>query len=506
MPMREAVSGQEEDLRSTERSLLGTLAGVLSAVPDYLFSWLVELDEEAVPLFESRRLSQTIGRSVPLGPLDLLRASVHSAESDRLEMLIQAMTDGSDDVSGDLLVIRDDGAVHQITLSGVCTPEPDGGVRVEGVIRDLGPPDAIRQQLEAALEAASHADDEREAADLVLTDIISQLATVSVTDHLTGAKNRRHFMTTLRDALERADLIDPPAVLLPEIPDAETFAWRAEAIRRSISAHPVLLLDGTELTVTASCGGAVWRSGETGEALVDAADRGLYAAKRGGRDRTRLAASLTADELAAEEPEVFQLARGLALAVTVREASPEQHCKEVADLAGRIAAELGLSEAVVLQCRLGGWLHDIGKLAIPDRVLQAPVGSEDARAILRTHVELGADIASRLAARGGAVNAVRHHHERYDGTGYPDALTGDSIPIEARIVAAADAWSAIRNGRAYQAALAPAEALDQLRASAGRSLDPAVVDALTVVVTASPELTSGRTGRRAPVGRRSEAA
>ena len=557
MPMREAVSGQEEDLRSTERSLLGTLAGVLSAVPDYLFSWLVELDEEAVPRFESRRLSQTIGRSVPLGPLDLLRASVHSAESDRLEMLIQAMTDGSDDVSGDLLVIRDDGAVHQITLSGVCTPEPDGGVRVEGVIRDLGPPDAIRQQLEVALEAASHANDEREAADLVLTDIISQLATASVTDHLTGAKNRRHFMTTLRDALERADLIDPPAVLLldldrfksvndtyghlagdtvlvavaerlrgaireadtvaryggeefavllPEIPDAETFAWRAEVIRRSISAHPVLLPDGTELTVTASCGGAVWRSGETGEALVDAADRGLYAAKRGGRDRTRLAASLTADELAAEEPEVFQLARGLALAVTVREASPEQHCEEVADLAGRIAAELGLSEAVVLQCRLGGWLHDIGKLAIPDRVLQAPVGSEDARAILRTHVELGADIASRLAALGGAVNAVSHHHERYDGTGYPDALTGDSIPIEARIVAAADAWSAIRNGRAYQAALAPAEALDQLRASADRNLDPAVVDALTAVVTASPELTSGRTGRRAPVGRRSEAA
>ena len=67
--MREAVSGEEDDLRSTERSLLGTLAGVLSAVPDYLFAWLVEPDEEAVPLFESRRLSQTLGRSVPLGPL-----------------------------------------------------------------------------------------------------------------------------------------------------------------------------------------------------------------------------------------------------------------------------------------------------------------------------------------------------------------------------------------------------------------------------------------------------
>jgi diguanylate cyclase (GGDEF)-like protein/putative nucleotidyltransferase with HDIG domain len=557
MPMREAVSGQDDDLRSTERSLLGTLAGVLSAVPDYLFAWLVEPDEEAVPLFESRRLSQTIGRSVPLGPLDLLRASVDAAESDRLEVLIRAMTDGSDEVSGDLLVVRDDGETHQVTLTGVCTPEPDGGVRVEGVIRDLGPPGAIREQLEAALEEASHAYDVRVATQQVLEDRNRQLAELSATDHLTGAKNRRHFMQTLRDELERTDRIDSPAallidvdrfksvndtyghlagdavliavadrlraairegdtvaryggeefaVLLPEIPDDETLEWRAEAIRRSISVTPVLLPGGTELTVTASCGAAVWTPGETDEALLDAADRGLYAAKRGGRDATRLVSSLTFDELAADEPEVFQLARGLALAVTVREASPELHCEEVATLAGRIAVELGLSEGVALRCRLGGWLHDIGKLAIADRVLQAPAGSEEARAVLRTHVELGADIVSRLAALGGAAGAVRHHHERYDGTGYPDRLAGDDIPIDARIVAAADAWSALRHGRPYQAALDPAGALEQLRASAGLSLDPAVVAALAVVVTAQPDLTSARPGRPTRVERRSEAA
>src|SRR5207344_3289887 len=76
MPMRSAVSEPDDDLRSTERSLLGTLAGVLSAVPDYLFAWLLEPDEEAVPLFESRRLAVLLGRQVPLGPLDLLRAAV----------------------------------------------------------------------------------------------------------------------------------------------------------------------------------------------------------------------------------------------------------------------------------------------------------------------------------------------------------------------------------------------------------------------------------------------
>ena len=115
----------------------------------------------------------------------------------------------------------------------------------------------------------------------------------------------------------------------------------------------------------------------------------------------------------------------------------------MAELAGRIAVELGLSESVAVRCRLGGWLHDIGKLAIPDRVLQESRTSDEARAGMHKHVEHGADIVSRLWALGGAYAAVRHHHERYDGTGYPDALAGDEIPIDARIVAAADAFSAI---------------------------------------------------------------
>ena len=85
-----------------------------------------------------------------------------------------------------------------------------------------------------------------------------------------------------------------------------------------------------------------------------------------------------------------------------------------------------------------------------------------------------------------------------DGTGYPDGLAGDQIPIDARIVAAADAWSAIRAGRSYQEALDPSRALQQIQASAGKSLDPAVVAALTAVVTAAPEVTSVRPGRPAP--------
>jgi diguanylate cyclase (GGDEF)-like protein/putative nucleotidyltransferase with HDIG domain len=551
------VSVPDDDLRSTERSLLGTLAGVLSAVPDYLFAWLVEPDSDAVPLFESRRLAVLLDRQVPLGPLDLLRAAVEPAHAERLEVLLHAFTDGSEEVSGNLIVVRDDGRRHEIALVATCTPDPDHGVRVEGVIRDLGPPDAIRDELEQALAEVSSMDAQREAAQMVLADRNDQLAELSITDHLTGARNRRCFMQVLQAEISRDDRIDPPgvllldidrfksvndtyghqagdavliavadrlrsvvregdtvaryggeefAVLLPEIPDDATLEARAEAIRRAVSIAPIAAAGGTELQVTASCGAATWAHGESDEAVLDAADRALYAAKRGGRDQTRLAASLTSEDRSAEEPEAFQLARGLALAVTVREASPEHHCEEVAELAGGIAEQLGLSDTVAVRCRLGGWLHDIGKLAIPDRVLQATTLTEDGRALLRSHVVLGADIVHGVSVLAPAEKAVRHHHERVDGTGYPDGLRGDEIPIEARVVAAADAWSAITAGRSYQAALPPAEALEQLRTSAGRSLDPAVVEALAAVVTSPRPATSGRRGRRSPAGSRSAAA
>jgi HD-GYP domain-containing protein (c-di-GMP phosphodiesterase class II) len=139
-------------------------------------------------------------------------------------------------------------------------------------------------------------------------------------------------------------------------------------------------------------------------------------------------------------------------------------------------------------------------------VLHEAPPTEEGRALLRTHVTLGADIVGRVSVLAPAVSAVRHHHERYDGGGYPDGLRGDAIPIEARIVAAADAWSAIRAGRAYQEALDPTQALEQLRRSAGVSLDPAVVEALAAIVTAPQAATSRRPGRPAAAGRRSAAA
>jgi HD-GYP domain-containing protein (c-di-GMP phosphodiesterase class II) len=155
----------------------------------------------------------------------------------------------------------------------------------------------------------------------------------------------------------------------------------------------------------------------------------------------------------------------------------------VADLAGRSAEYLGLPGAVVLRCRLGGWLHDVGKAAIPESILEKPGPLDDAEwAVMQTHPVLGEGVVSGVPALREAAAAVRHHHERYDGTGYPDRLAGSAIPIEARIVAAADAYAAMTADRPYSPARTPEQAMLELRRCSRTQLDPRVVSALLAVL------------------------
>jgi HD-GYP domain-containing protein (c-di-GMP phosphodiesterase class II) len=177
------------------------------------------------------------------------------------------------------------------------------------------------------------------------------------------------------------------------------------------------------------------------------------------------------------------MARALAAAAGAREGVPKDHAGDVAALATSTAECLGLPADVVLRCRLGGWLHDVGKVAIPQRILEKP-GPLDAAEweVMCTHPLIGEEIVRGVAALREAAAAVRHHHERYAGDGYPDGLAGTAIPIEARIVAAADAFSAMTVDRVYSKARSPAGAAIELRRSAGAHLDPAVVEALLEVL------------------------
>ena len=180
-----------------------------------------------------------------------------------------------------------------------------------------------------------------------------------------------------------------------------------------------------------------------------------------------------------EEHDAIRLAEGLANAVSIRAAIPPQHCAQVADVASRVAVEVGLDPDAVLRCRLGGWLHDIGQLALAEDVLRAAEdGHADGPAAAGVPAPSGGR--ARRSSPGCrrwpcAAGAVHHHRERFDGTGYPDGLRGEQIPLEARIVAVAEAYvTVVRGPRAGVEADAVREAL---QAQAGEGLDPTLVQA-----------------------------
>jgi HD-GYP domain-containing protein (c-di-GMP phosphodiesterase class II) len=240
-----------------------------------------------------------------------------------------------------------------------------------------------------------------------------------------------------------------------------------------------MLAVGFEIAVTASVGAAfATTTGQSADELLDLADQAMYGAKRSGRNRTRLTGQKTATA-AAEEPDTIRIARALALAASLREGAPAGHADHVAQLAGAVAQNLGLSADVVLRCRLAGLLHDVGKAAIPDRILFKPGPLTKAEwRTMRTHPAISERIVHRVPGLTGAARLVRHHHERWDGAGYPDRLAGEAIPIEARVIAAADAYSAMLTDRPYRRACSRQEAIAELERAAGSQLDPTVVDAL----------------------------
>lgn len=138
---------------------------------------------------------------------------------------------------------------------------------------------------------------------------------------------------------------------------------------------------------------------------------------------------------------------------------------------------MGMAERQVDGVRLGGLLHDLGKIAIPDSILHKPGPLDLAEfAILKRHPEIGAEIVRPLRVLDGPEPAVLHHHERFDGTGYPYELRGEEIPLSARIVAVADAFDAMTTDRPYRLALRIEDAVQTLEDGRGEGWDPSVVE------------------------------
>jgi putative nucleotidyltransferase with HDIG domain len=161
-----------------------------------------------------------------------------------------------------------------------------------------------------------------------------------------------------------------------------------------------------------------------------------------------------------------------------------EHSKAVSSWCARLARKLGLSQADTLLVKRGGLAHDIGKIGTPDAILLAARAlTDDEWVVMRRHTIDGAEIVADLPLLAELLPAIRSHHERLDGRGYPDGLRGDEIPLSARIVAVADCFNAMIGRRPYRPPLAPSRALDLLDEAAGAHLDPEIVAAMRAIVT-----------------------
>jgi putative nucleotidyltransferase with HDIG domain len=310
---------------------------------------------------------------------------------------------------------------------------------------------------------------------------------------------------------------DEFAILMPEgrVEQAEGLAERLRACIESdsyLAAHDV----------TASFGIATFPiHGPTQEEILRVADSGMYLAKHQEGNCVRTASLIAQSTHAGLErqlleaylgvamkrmfstgPEAFEHYRNylenitqkengaaptlldtvmaLANAVDARDPYTRHHSQTVSQLASQIAREIGLSQAQIEEIRLGGILHDIGKIGVPDQFLKegSRLAPEEYERV-KTHTVLGAKILEPLKVRSieGIRDIVRNHHERFDGTGYPDGLKGTKIPLGARIITVVDSFDPMVTGRAYRAERSVQEAIEELRRCAGSQFDPEIVEA-----------------------------
>jgi len=199
---------------------------------------------------------------------------------------------------------------------------------------------------------------------------------------------------------------------------------------------------------------------------------------------------------------IYQSLLGLANALEAKDSYTKGHSERVGAWSRGVATALGLPAAEVDMIGQAGLLHDIGKIGIPEAVLRKPGPLEPEEwVVMRNHPLIGAQIVSPFDFFTAGALMIRHHHERHDGSGYPDGLVGDEIPIGARVIAVVDVYDALTSHRPYRAALPHATVIARLGEAAGRTLDEdavsAFIDLIQTLSTGKPDV-GARPSLRAP--------
>ncbi len=280
--------------------------------------------------------------------------------------------------------------------------------------------------------------------------------------HAVGDEILCWVVETLAKVIRPADSVgrlggDEFAVLFADIEPADALAC-AERIKLALGER-----------APSSVGLATFPlDGETLEELARQADLRLYATRHGR-------AKLTTPE----RTERLSWAATLAHAIDMRMDAEHEHSRAVGDWAVAIASMLGWQADMLGMLRIAAMLHDVGMIQVPDRILSKPGPLEaDELAAIKAHTSTGAEMVAQIEGLETIVPWIRHSHERFDGSGYPDGLSGEAIPQASRILLVADAFDAITSTRPYREALPVAAACEELERHAGTQFDPACVEAL----------------------------
>ncbi|HEX2071324.1 MAG TPA: diguanylate cyclase [Thermoleophilaceae bacterium] len=289
------------------------------------------------------------------------------------------------------------------------------------------------------------------------------------------------------DAASRSGA-DEFVVMLPETTAAEAL----QAFERYFLELEALRVAGVE-GVSVSVGIAQWERGVTAEQLLATAGSRIDVARSlgGGRAAASDAAETAEDSGPRAQGDVIA---ALAEALLERDRYTGEHSESVVDLVEAVARGLALSTTEIDHVKAAALLHDIGKVAIPDDVLnkQGPLDEHEWK-VMREHPVIGERILRTIPGMGPIARIVRHEHERFDGSGYPDGVAGDAIPIGARIILACDAYHAMTSDRPYRKGMSHAEAVRELTEHAGSQFDPRVTEVLIGSLYGRRQSGGGRT-------------
>ena len=181
----------------------------------------------------------------------------------------------------------------------------------------------------------------------------------------------------------------------------------------------------------------------------------------------------------------------LANAIDIRDAYTNTHSQKIADWAAKTARALGCNPEEVNEIYLGGLLHDIGKIGIPDTILQKPTKlSKEEWKIVHTHPKLGAELISPIKKLANVSPMIEYSHERYDGLGYPHGKKGEEIPLGARIISVVDSYSAMLDKRPYKEPFSSKKIIKELKQNSSKMYDPRVVDAFLKMIQVIKDDTS----------------